>query len=285
MSVNELQKLVDPDKTFAVTVPQPRAASCRQTAVDVEPHAADAADVSLLMAFSINPLVRAINFPLMLWNAYPIALRAWRIWRREGRLNVDFLDTLAIAASLMHGNPMAGAIIIWLIKLGDWIRDLTAAGQRKAMSELLEFQAKTAWVMRDGVVDFDSGGELAIGDEVVVYPGDMIPVDGEIIDGHAMIDQKTITGEGLPVTRGKGEAGVRRDRHPRRPDDASAPSGSAQRPPPGRSPIWSKSAPIGDTRMQNHAEKLADRLVLPTLGTGGRHRRGHRRISIASCRW
>ncbi len=108
--------------------------------------------VSLLMAFSANPIVTAINFPLMLWNGYPIALRAWRVWRREGRLNVDFLDTLAITASLLQGSPVAGAIVTWLIKLGDWIRDLTAAGQRKAMSELLEFQTKAAWVIRDGVV-------------------------------------------------------------------------------------------------------------------------------------
>ena len=142
----------------------------------------------------------------MLWNAYPIALRAWRVWRREGRLNIDFLDTLAIAASLVHGNPMAGAIVTWLIKLGDWIRDLTAAGSRRAISELLEFQSKTAWVLRDGVVTSIPASELVAGDEVVVYPGEIIPVDGEIIDGHAMIDQKTITGEGLPVTRAKGEA-------------------------------------------------------------------------------
>ena len=123
------------------------------------------------------------------------------MWRREGRLNVDFLDTLAIAASLMQGNPMAGAIVTWLIKLGDWIRDLTAAGSKRAISELLEFQIKTAWVMRDGVVTSIPATELAVGDAVVAYPGEIIPVDGEIIDGHAMIDQKTITGEGLPVMR------------------------------------------------------------------------------------
>jgi len=111
-------------------------------------------------------------------------LRAWRVWRRETRLNIDFLDTLAIIASLLHGNPMAGAIVTWLIKLGDWIRDLTAAGQRKAMSELLEFQSKTAWVIRDGVVTSIPASELAIGDEVVAYPGDMISVDGEIIDSR-----------------------------------------------------------------------------------------------------
>ena len=74
------------------------------------------------------------------------------MWRREGRLNIDFLDVLAISASLAQGNPMAGAIITWLIKLGDWIRDLTAAGSRRAMADLLEFQSKSAWVLRDGAV-------------------------------------------------------------------------------------------------------------------------------------
>jgi heavy metal translocating P-type ATPase len=220
--------------------------------------------VSLLMAFSANPIVTAINFPLMLWNAYPIALRAWRVWRREGRLNVDFLDALAIAASLMHGNPMAGAIVTWLIKLGDWIRDLTAAGQRKAMSELLEFQTKTAWVIRDGAVTSIPASELAIGDQVVVYPGDMIPIDGEVIDGHAMIDQKTITGEGLPVMRDKGAtvfaATVIRDGQL---TIRAIRVGTATTA--GQIAALVESAPVGDTRMQNHAEKLADRLVLPTL--------------------
>src|SRR5215510_4918921 len=64
--------------------------------------------LSVALAVSANPIVRAINLPLMLWNAYPIALRAWRVWRREGRLNVDFLDMLAVAASLAQGNPLAG---------------------------------------------------------------------------------------------------------------------------------------------------------------------------------
>ena len=187
------------------------------------------------------------------------------MWRREGRLNVDFLDTLAIAASLMQGNPMAGAIVTWLIKLGDWIRDLTAAGSKRAISELLEFQNKTAWVLREGVVTAIPATELVVGDAVIVYPGEIIPVDGEIIDGHAMIDQKTITGEGLPVMRAKGEAvfaaTVIRDGQL---TIRAIRVGTATTA--GQIARLVESAPVGDTRMQNHAEKLADRLVLPTLG-------------------
>jgi heavy metal translocating P-type ATPase len=268
MSLEELALLVAPEKGVPVAprpaeVPSPvaRESVWRRNPLGLP-------TLSLLMAFSANPVVTAINMPLMLWNAYPIALRAWRVWRREGRLNIDFLDTLAITASLLQGNPMAGAIVTWLIKLGDWIRDLTAAGTRRAISELLEFQTKTAWVIRDNVITPVPASELVAGDEVVVYPGEIIPVDGEILDGHAMIDQKTITGEGLPVMRAKGEAvfaaTVIRDgqltvRAIRVGSFTTA----------GQIARLVESAPVGDTRMQNHAEKLADRLVLPTLALAG----------------
>jgi Cu2+-exporting ATPase len=221
--------------------------------------------LSLAMAFSANPIVAALNMPLMLWNAIPIAKRAWKVWANESRLNIDVLDTLAISSSVLQGNPLAGCIVTWLIKLGDWIRDVTAAGSKRAISELLEFQSKAAWVLRDGVVVSVPATELAAGDLVMVYPGEMIPVDGEIIDGHATIDQKTITGEGLPVNRGKGEAAfaatvIREGQITIR----ALRVGSATTA--GQIVHLVESAPIGDTRMQNHAERFADRLVTPTLG-------------------
>src|SRR5215475_1586314 len=220
--------------------------------------------LSLMMAFSVNPAVMACNIPLMFYNAIPIAKRAWKVWFHESRLNIDVLDTLAITSSVLQGNPMAGCIVTWLIKLGDWIRDLTAAGQKRAISELLEFQTKTAWVLRDGNVMQVSATELAEGDLVVVYPGEMIPVDGEIIEGQATIDQKTITGEGLPVNRGVGETAfaatvIREGQITVR----ALRVGTATTA--GQIVHLVESAPIGDTRMQNHAERFADRLVTPTL--------------------
>ena len=220
---------------------------------------------SLGLALVANPLAAAVNIPLMITNALPIFRRAWMVWSRESRLNVDFLDTLAIAASIGQGHMVTGGIIIWLVRLGDWIRDLTAAGSKRAVSELLEFQAKTAWIVRDGAVVQIAAKELAAGDTLVVYPGEMIPADGEVLQGTATIDQKTITGEGLPVPRTVGETvfaatilceGQLTLRATRVGTGTMA----------GQIARLVDTAPVGDTRMQNHAERFADRLVLPTLG-------------------
>src|SRR5208283_6230099 len=134
-----------------------------------------------------------------------------------------------------------------------------------AVADLLGFQDRMAWVLRDGEVVSLPVRELAVDDLVVVYPGEMIPVDGEIVTGSAMIDQKAITGESLPVARGVGQkafaATVVHDgqitiRAARVGTETTA----------GQIARLVDGAPLGDTRMQNHAEKLADRLVVPTLG-------------------
>jgi heavy metal translocating P-type ATPase len=221
--------------------------------------------VSLALAFSASPAAIAANVPLMLWNGWPIAKRAWGVWSREKRLNVDFLDTLAIIASIGQGLYVTGGIITWLIRLGDWIRDLTARGSKRAIADLMEFQSRSAWLLIDGAVVAVPAIQLVAGDLVVVYPGEMIPVDGEVVDGDAMVDQKTITGEGLPVARGKGEmvfaaTALREGQITVRTTRVGVETVA------GQIAKLVDSAPIGDTRMQNHAERFADRLVVPTLG-------------------
>jgi Cu2+-exporting ATPase len=221
--------------------------------------------VSLGLAFLPGPLALALNIPLMLYNGVPIFSRAWRVLTHERRLNIDFLDTLAIFASIWQGHMLTGAIVVWLIRLGDWIRDLTAAGSRRAIAALLEFQQKTAWrVTAGGQVSAVPVAELAAGDQVIVYHGEMIPVDGAIVHGRARIDQKTITGESLPVTRGAGETAfagtiVREGQITVAAERVGLATTAAQ------IAQMVDQAPVGDTRMQNHAENFADRLVPPSL--------------------
>ncbi len=220
--------------------------------------------ITLGLAFG-GPVVQAINTPILLATAWPIFRRAWHVLTTEKRLNVDFLDTLAINAALLQNQMVAGAVITWLIRLGDWIRDLTAAGSKRAVDELLEYRAKSAWLVRDGTIVSVPASELVVDDVIVVYPGEMIPVDGEVTQGHALIDQKTITGEGLPVNREAGErvfaATILREGQIRVRADRVGTDTTA-----GQIARLIDGAPIGDTRMQNHAERFADRLVLPTLG-------------------
>jgi heavy metal translocating P-type ATPase len=220
--------------------------------------------LSLGLALSSNPFLAIINIPLMLWNAFPIGKRAWRVLSQEKRLNVDFLDTIAIAASIVQGLMLTGGIIVWLIRLGDWIRDLTAAGSKRAIAQLMDFQTRTAWLLCDGQVVSVPALSLQEGDCIIVYPGEVIPVDGEILAGGAMIDQKTITGESLPVSRAQGEAVyaatvVREGQITVRAMRVGVHTTA------GQIAQLVDSTPVGDTRMQNHAERFADRLVLPTL--------------------
>jgi Cu2+-exporting ATPase len=221
--------------------------------------------ISLALAFVSAPAVIAINVPLMIFNSRPIVRRAWRVVTRERRLNVDFLDVLAISVSMLQGAFVTGGIVVWLIRLGDWIRDLTAARSRRAVDALLEFQKKMAWVMRDGVVVSVPASSLAVNDLVVVHSGEMIPVDGEVVTGQGSVDQKTITGESLPVLRGEGEAvyaatALREGYITIRAVRVGVETTAAQ------IVKLVESAPIGETRIQNHAERFADRLVAPTLG-------------------
>jgi Cu2+-exporting ATPase len=198
------------------------------------------------------------------WNAIPIWKRALVVLFTERRLNVDFLDGLSIVIALIQGNVFTAAVIIWLISLGDWIRDRTAAKSKRAMEGLLEYQGRGAWVVRDGKVIRVTAAEVVAGDEVVIYAGEMIPVDGEVQSGSATVDQKTITGESMPVVRIEGErvyAGtvVREGKLRVRAAKVGKDTTAAQ--------IVSlvESAPVTETRVQNYAEKFADRLVAPWL--------------------
>ncbi|MGH8011675.1 MAG: heavy metal translocating P-type ATPase [Candidatus Binataceae bacterium] len=205
---------------------------------------------------------------LSAYSALPSFHRAFDALRHEQRLNVDFLDSLAICISTMQGNVFTTAFMTWLITLGDWIRDQTAAQSKRAIGELLDYQRKRAWVLRDKEKISLPVDQIAAGDVVVVYDGEMIPVDGIVIDGDASVDQRTITGEALPVLKQhddkvyaasvvhEGKLYVRAER-------IASESLAAE------IVRMVESVPVGETRMQNYAEKFADQLVAPSLGLGG----------------
>ena len=137
-------------------------------------------------------------------SAVPMIGRAYKAFAREGRLTVDALDTSAAALLTAQGQFRMAMFMIWLVNIGDYIRDATVDRARATMESVLAYQSSTAWVVRGKRKIKTPVDHLAVNDTVVVYPGDRIPVDGEVLSGMAVVDQRTLTGESMPVEKVEG---------------------------------------------------------------------------------
>jgi manganese-transporting P-type ATPase C len=120
---------------------------------------------------------------------------------RSGRAGTDTLVTVATIASMVLRENVVALTVLWLLNIGEYLQELTLRRTRRAISDLLRGTSDTAWIrLADGSevqVPIDT---LQIGDEVVIHDHVAIPVDGEVVDGEAAVDQSAITGETLPVS-------------------------------------------------------------------------------------
>ena len=99
----------------------------------------------------------------------------------------------------------ASAVVITTITLGMLLEDMAVERTGDAIKKLMGLQPKTAIVIQDGQEKEIPADEVQIGDTVIVKPGDRIPVDGSVMDGHTFIDESMITGESVPVEKNVGD--------------------------------------------------------------------------------
>ena len=200
-------------------------------------------------------------------GAIPVFKRAWEAIQQDRQLTIDFLDGLAISLHTLQGHYFAPSFMLGLVEGGEAIRDLTARGSERANLDLLDCLNKTAFVIRNGEVVEIPTAEVVVGDRVVVYPGDQIPVDGSIISGTGIIDQCKLTGESVPVTRREGEEvfastllvdGTLTIDAERVGNNTRA----------GVIVNLMQAAPVHDTRVENYAAMVANQAVIPTLLIG-----------------
>ena len=98
----------------------------------------------------------------------------------------------------------AAAVIAVLVLLGRWLEARAKGRTGAAIQALLGLQVRTANVLRDGETVEVEVDALAVGDTILVRPGERIPVDGEVVDGTSNVDESMITGEPVPVTKAAG---------------------------------------------------------------------------------
>jgi Cu2+-exporting ATPase len=198
----------------------------------------------------------------------PIARRAYHSIRVERRLNIDVLDMTAIVLTTLRGSYMAPAAMIGLVEVGEAIRERTARASQRELLDLLDSIAHVAWVERDGERLQVPIEEIRRGEVVVVYPGDRVPADGRVLEGSALIDEHQLTGEPMPVLREEGQvvyaSTLVREGHLH---IAVEQLGRETRA--GRIVALMRDAPVHDTRIEDYAGKVADRIVVPALLLAG----------------
>jgi P-type Cu2+ transporter len=149
--------------------------------------------------------------PVVWWGGWPFISAAWRALRR-GEANMMTLIALGILVSytysvaatfLFQGEVFyeAAAMLTTFSLAGHWMEMRSRFATGKAVEVLLKLAPATARVRRDGEEREVPLDQVVVGDEIVVRPGDRVPVDGEVVSGSSYVDESMITGEPVPVAK------------------------------------------------------------------------------------
>ncbi|MCK3780970.1 heavy metal translocating P-type ATPase [Ensifer sesbaniae] len=125
------------------------------------------------------------------------------IGKRE--FGLDLIAALAMVGALFLGEYLTGSIVALMFTGGQALEDFAERRARRELTELLNRVPRTAARYADGRLQEVSVEELTPGDRILVRRGEVIPVDGSVLDGHAVLDESALTGEALPVRRRSGE--------------------------------------------------------------------------------
>ncbi|MDW7660191.1 MAG: heavy metal translocating P-type ATPase [Bacillota bacterium] len=133
----------------------------------------------------------------------PIAIQAYHALRVKV-VSIDVLVTIAVTAAFLINNYEESAIVTFLFLFGDYLEMRTLSKTRSAIKELTEMAPESALKqMENGEFKEVGVDEVGVGDLVLVKTGAKIPVDGTVLTGEGHINEASITGESLPVSKNK----------------------------------------------------------------------------------
>jgi len=170
----------------------------------------------------IGVVAAIVTLPVLAWSGSQFFAGAWNNFRNHNA-NMDTLVALGTGAAWLYSTLVAFApvlfptgtagsyfevavIVIALVVLGQALEMRAKSRSSAAIKKLLELQAKTARVIRNGREIDIPVEEVVVGDTVLVRPGEKVPVDGVILEGESAIDESVVTGESVPVDKNPGDA-------------------------------------------------------------------------------
>jgi heavy metal translocating P-type ATPase len=131
----------------------------------------------------------------------------WGMWQdlRSGKYGLDVLAITAIVVSIIMREYWAGIIIVLMLTGGEALEDYAEARAKTELSSLLKQKPKLAHKLKANKTMDIKVSQVATGDKLVIYPGEVVPVDAVIIEGTSSFDESSLTGESLPLPKSDGE--------------------------------------------------------------------------------
>ena len=156
-----------------------------------------------LLEILTNRVPWSIWLILVLAGGFPVFRKVILAARRR-QIIAHTLMSVGVAAAVAVGEWPTAAVVVFFMRIGDYAEWFTTDRARRAVRSLAAMAPQTARVERDGADVEIPADAVRKGDIVVVRPGELLPVDGEVTAGEATLDQAAITGESMPVEVGPG---------------------------------------------------------------------------------
>lgn len=159
----------------------------------------------------LGRLLGNIFYPIPLRNLITIYYAIDYLW--EGfdsltsfRVDVALLDGAAVAGALLQRNFKPASSMMFLLSISDALEDYTVQKAKSTLRDSLALNIDTLWVVgEDGTEIQCPAADIRKGDKIKVHMGDVIPVDGKVIDGEGMVNESSMTGEPLAVHKSNGK--------------------------------------------------------------------------------
>ena len=152
---------------------------------------------------------RKLFLPAPIQAAYTLWRSIAFVWKGircllQRKLEVEVLDALSISASILRGDFGTAGSVMFLLNLGSLLEEWTRKKSLDDLARSMALNVDKVWVRAEGGEVLLPLTKVHIGDEIVVRSGNMIPLDGTVVEGEAMVNQAALTGESMPVRKIEG---------------------------------------------------------------------------------
>ena len=137
------------------------------------------------------------------WRSIAFVWKGVRCLLRR-RLEVEVLDALSIGVSVLRGDFSTAGSVMFLLNLGSLLEEWTRKKSLDDLARSMALNVDKVWVRSQGTEVLLPLTKVQPGDEIVVRSGNMVPLDGTVIEGEAMVNQAALTGESMPVRKANG---------------------------------------------------------------------------------